>query len=311
MTLFSRAHSLRLNAPVVRTPAASADAAEAARSVLTWSRRSLARALCLVAIVVVCWPAFAHGINVWSTTEEFSFGFLVPPVSLFLVWLHRRELRTGAGAGANSGLPLVAAALLLSTFAHRVGINAVVGLAVVPLLLGCVVYLSGWRAARVLAFPIGFLGFGLGLFRGLLDSVGFAMQAFTATGAGLMTGAAGLGVVRDGLILRANDFAFVVAEPCSGMSSLVSLLGLAALWTHVSDGKPPARIVILASVLPIVLLANTMRVSLVLLIASSQGQEAALGFFHGASSFLLFGLALTGLLLISRMVGCKAPRFGI
>jgi exosortase len=273
--------------------------------------RTLPRAVCVVAACLVCWPAFAHAIGVWSTTEEFGFGFLVPPVSIFLLWLRRSELRRSVRAGADAGLIVVVCALLVYVLAHRVEINAVAGLAIVPLLLGCVIYLWGWRAAGVLGFPIGFLGFGLGLFRGLLDTVGFAMQGLTATGAGLVTQMAGLGIAREGLVLRTNDFSFVVAEPCSGMSSLVSLLALAALWTHLSQGKLPARIVILASVLPIVLLANTIRVSLVLLIASTHGQEAALGYFHGASSLVLFGLALAGLLFISRVVGCKAPRFAI
>lgn len=286
------------------------------RGARPWARASLRRQvvpplLCAVAAAVLCWPAFAHAYEVWSTTEEFSFGFLVPPVSVFLVWLHRAELRRNLGAGANAGLIIVGGALVVYLLAHRVGINAIAGLAVVPLLWGCVVYLWGWKAVRVLAFPIGFLAFGLGLFRGLLDTVGFAMQDFTAAGAAAVTGAAGLGVVRDGLILRANEFAFVVAEPCSGMSSLVSLLALATLWTHVAQGRIGARFAVIAAVLPIVLLANTTRVSLVLLIASTHGQEAALGFFHGTSSLLLFGLALVGLFSISRVVGCKVPRLAI
>jgi hypothetical protein len=45
--------------------------------------------------------------------------------------------------------------------AHRMGINALAGISVSPLLLGMVVYLWGWRAGQVLAFPIGFLAFGL------------------------------------------------------------------------------------------------------------------------------------------------------
>ena len=144
--------------------------------------------------------------------------------------------------------------------------------------------------------------------KGLVETFG---QFSRQVGAGLVTQMAGLGIAREGLVLSTNDFSFVVAEPCSGMSSLVSLLALAAVWTHLSQGKLPARIAILASVLPIVLLANTIRVSLVLLIASIGGQEAALGFFHSASSLVLFGLALAGLLFISRVVGCKAPRFAI
>jgi len=304
--------------PVRSRPSRLAALIEAVRPIAASGapRRTAAQVICAGALVLLTWPAFAHAIEVWSTTEEFSFGFLVPPVSALLIWWHRAELRASLGRGANSGLAIVFVALAVYLLAYRVGINALAGFAVVPLLLGVVVYLWGWAAGRVLAFPIGFLAFGLGLYRGLLDSVGFAMQGVTATGAAALASAAGVGVVRDGLVLRSSgfassEFAFVVAQTCSGMSSLVSLLALAALWTHVAQGKLGARFAVLASVLPLVILANTMRVSLVLLIASSYGQEAALGFFHGASSLMLFGLALAGLLVVSRVVGCKVPRLAI
>jgi exosortase len=268
-----------------------------------------AAVLCAGAALLLTWPAIDHSILVWRTVEEFSFGFLIPIVSAGLIWLHWRELHRAAGPGANAGLIVVALGLAAYVVGYRVDINAIGGVAVVVILWGGSVYLWGWQVGKILAFPIGFLVFGLALYRGLLGTVGFAMQGFTAAGAGALADAAQLGVVRDGLVLRAENFAFIVAEPCSGMSSLVSLLALAALWTHLANGSLPARVAILLSVLPLVVLANSVRVSLVLLIASWYGQDAALGFFHGFSSLVLFGLALSGLLVISRIVGCKAPRF--
>jgi exosortase len=265
--------------------------------------------LSVAAALVLMWPAFEHSVVVWRTVEEFSFGFLIPAVSVLLIWLHWSELRRAAGRGANAGLIVVAFGLAAYILAYRIDINAIGGVAVVVILWGGSVFLWGWQVGKILAFPIGFLAFGLALYRGLLGTVGFVMQGFTAAGAGALAEAAQLGVVRDGLVLRAEGFAFIVAEPCSGMSSLVSLLALAALWTHLANGSLPARAAIILSVLPLVVLANSVRVSLVLLIASWYGQDAALGFFHGASSLVLFGLALTGLLVISRVVGCKAPRF--
>jgi exosortase len=115
----------------------------------------------------------------------------------------------------------------------------------------------------------------------------------------------GVGLARDGLVLRSDQFAFIVAEACSGMSSLISLLALAVLWAYLTRGTLPARAAIILSVLPLVIVANTARVTLVLLVAWHFGQDAALGFFHGASSLLLFGISLGGLLLVSRIVGCR------
>jgi len=173
-------------------------------------------------------------------------------------------------------------------------------------LIGEVVYLFGWRTGREVAFPIGFLAFGLALFRGLLDSVGFALQGATAVGAYTLAHAVGIPVIRDGLVLSSQTFAFIVADTCSGMSSLVSLLALAALWTYVAQGSLRARSAVVLSTLPLVLIANSTRVALVLLVAQLMGQDAALGFFHSASSFVLFGLAVAGLMFVSRVVGCRA-----
>ncbi len=251
------------------------------------------------------WPALAHAFEVWSTTDELSFGFVVLPIVAGLVWWRRQALRESIGTGANGGLPIVVLSILLYLLAQRVGINALAGVAVSPLLLGIVVYLWGWGAGKVLLFPIGFLVFGLGLYRGLLDTVGFAMQGVTSVGAATSARLLGVAVTRDGLVLRSDQFAFIVAEACSGMSSLVSMLALAALWTYVARGSLPARLAVILSVFPLVLCANTARVTLVLLVAEHFGQDAAIGFFHGASSLVLFGVGLGGLLIISRMVGCK------
>src|SRR4051812_43513242 len=89
---------------------------------------------------LVAWPAFAHAVEVWSTTEEFSFGFAVPAVSMLLVWWRRDTLRHAVGPGAAWGLPVVLVALGLYLLAYRVGINAVGGIAVIPLLWGIVIY---------------------------------------------------------------------------------------------------------------------------------------------------------------------------
>jgi exosortase len=252
-------------------------------------------------------------VDVWSSDEEFHYGFVVVPSALAILWWRRTELRASIGAGHASGLILVIAALLLTFISRRTELHNLAGIAITPLLLGIGVFLWGWKAGRVLAFPCVFLVFGLGLYRGLLSSVGFALQGVTAYGAELAARTLGLDVVRDGLVLHSGaapfQFDFVVAEACSGMNSLLSLVTLAALWIYFARGPIGARGAIVGSVLPIVILANCARVALVLVVAGRFGPYAALGFFHGASSLMLFGLAGLALVLVTRIVGCQALSF--
>jgi exosortase len=270
-------------------------------------RRAILPVCLALALGLLVWSTVARAVLVWTWLEEFSYGFLILPIAVVLVWVRRRELLSSIGSGANGGLVIVVASLVLFVGANRIGVHALAGFAVSPLLWGVAVYLWGWKAGRILAFPFFFLAFGLTLYRGLLYSAGFALQDITSVGAAILAQALGVPIIRNGTTLQSDQFAFVVAEECSGMSSLLSLLALAAVWLYLVRGSLASRLSVMISVLPLVILANAMRVTLVLLVAFWFGQDAALGFFHGASSLVLFGLALAGLLLVSRMVGCKAP----
>lgn len=251
------------------------------------------------------WPAFAQAVQVWSEVLELSFGFLIPPVSLFVTWQRRATLARSAGKGSWAGLLVLLPALLTYLVAQRLGIHALAGLAVSPLLWGAVAFLWGWRTARVLFFPIFFLAFGLGLHRVLISAIGLPMQWVTAIGTGVVGRVLGIEFWRDGLVLQSGQWAFIVAEACSGMSSLLSLLALATWWACVTRTRPLARAAIVLAVVPVVLVANTLRVTAMLLVATWFGPATALGVFHGGSSLVAFLLALAGLFLIGRLLRCN------
>jgi exosortase len=254
------------------------------------------------------WPVLQHAFEVWSGNEDLHFGWLLLPTALWLVWRSRAQLRLspstrGARAGLVLALVSIAAYLLCERVAARTPAALMAGLVV-----GAeVCYLWGARTALLLAFPIGLVTYGLALQQTLIAPLAFALQGFTAVSAADLGRVLGLDIVREGLVLRGSAFAFVVAEACSGMNSLLALLGLAAIWAYMVRGTTGARAAIVAAVLPLVVAANTTRVVLVLLIASAFGQDAATGFFHGASSLALFLMAMVGLLTVSRVVGCRVP----
>src|SRR5207244_11217404 len=133
---------------------------------------------------------------------DFIYGFTIPPIALALGWLRRDALRRSRGPGGNAGLLIVVASILVILVSRRTGIHNLAGVAVSPLLVGAAVYLWGWGAGRILAFPSGFLIFGLGLYRGLLSSLGFTLQEVTASNAAWAGPLIGLNVVRDGLVLH-------------------------------------------------------------------------------------------------------------
>lgn len=280
-----------------------------------FSRNTVLFAALIGAAFWLFWPVVTNAIDNWASVEELNFGFLVPPVLVALVWWRRRvwgaesvasDRPTGADrASATGGLCLLAVGVAGFLIAERLEARspaaAMAGLA----LWGGVVYLWGWQIARDEALPIAVLTFALSLQQTLISPLAFWLQGITANAAHAGAEAIGLKVAQDGLLLRGDHYSFIVADTCSGMNSLLALLTLTGLMLYVVRGPILSRAGVLVSVLPLVMLANTVRVVMVLWVADRFDQDTALGFFHGASSLLLFGVALSGLLLVTRLLRCR------
>jgi exosortase len=257
------------------------------------------------AVLVLLWPVVTHAVNIWAANPDLNFGFLIPPVALGLIWWRHSALAQLRARGATSALPLMLFAVASLLVSERLWANSPAAISAGLLVFGLVAYLRGWPTARAVLFPIALVTISLTLEPTLLSGVGFALQGLTALGAAALATDLGVSLVREGLVLRSANFAFVVSEACSGMNSLMALLTLATLLIYITRGKFLARGALIGAVLPLVLAANITRVTLVLLIANWFGEDAALGFFHEASSLVLFSMALAGLLLVSRLVRCQ------
>ena len=188
--------------------------------------------------------------------------------------------------------------LLLLLASARTGVHTLGGASFAVTVLGIVVYLYGRRAAQAVFFPCIFMALSLSLYRGLLGSVGFTLQGLTAQYATATASALGVPVHRVGVDLFAGQFHFVVAEACSGLNSLLALLCLGTLLVGVTPASLPRRLILFALIIPIVLVANVIRVTLVVTLAQVFGLAVAQGFIHGLFSAALF-LAALGLFFVA------------
>jgi exosortase len=263
--------------------------------------RSAIAVACVVATLLLVWPVLTRAVTAWSTYEAFGFGFLLAPLAAFLAWRRRHTFDRGASAG----LAVVFVGLSGLLLAERVWARAPAAVSAGFLVVGIVIYLWGWRAGRAVAGPLALLTYALVLEPTLIAPLAFALQNLTAVGASGVVQILGMAVQRSGLVVSIPAGDFLIAEACSGMSSLFSMLALSGVWLHLISAPLVRRIALLMAVPPIVVLANLARVTLVLLVADRFGQEAAMDVFHGASSLLLFALALASLAAVSRALGCR------
>jgi len=122
-------------------------------------------------------------------------------------------------------------------------------------------------------------------------------------GSGCLPGAG----VREGNVIQLANTSLEVAEACSGIRSLISLLTLGIVYGYFCESRIWMRIVLALSAIPVAIAANAFRVAGTGLAAHYYGAEAAEGFFHSFSGWLVFLVAFAMLFALHRILVCLKP----
>ncbi len=245
----------------------------------------------------------------WQSDEYYAHGPLLPLIALYLMWQKRAELVVAwRGRPQKLGFPagLIYVALVLQFLGTLVDMNIVRALqafSIPLLLLGIARYIGGKAFARELRFALFFLCLAVPLSGPLVETLTVPLQNYAANGASICLGLLGIAVERVGVNLYTPHFHFVVAVPCSGLKTSITLLTMGVLIAHLMPNLSRAqRFVLCALSVPFALLANTLRVVAIVAIGVRHGQEAAEGFLHNFSGMLLFAIALGLLFLTGHMM---------
>ena len=247
----------------------------------------------------------------WMASEYYGHGLFIPLISAYLMYRRRDAVAALVARPDRLGAVLIVVGLLLHVLAVLVDVNFASNFAAIIVLWGFVAWSWGRPAALALLFPIAYLSFMVPVDRLLIDAFASPLQLTAAKMASGFSGAIGIPVTRDGVNLSVPQYTFEVAVPCSGLKSLTTMTALAALFAYLVKGRLWRRLVLVGSALPVALLANASRVTLILLVARSMGANMAEGFFHGFSGVVVFVIGLLGLYGVGRLLGCHTLRDGI
>jgi exosortase len=221
-----------------------------------------------------------------------SHGFLVPIFSGFVLWRERSRLFALIPRPSPWGLPL----LILSLCVLVVGVlGAELFLSRLSLLLlvaSLIIYLRGWGHFRVALFPLAFLTLMIPLPEILLSQITFPLQILASKLAAALLPFMGVPVLREGNLIRIPVMPLEVAEACSGIRSLLSLVTLAIIYGYFFERRKSMRVVLAVAAIPIAVVANGLRVVGTGLLAQYWGPNKAEGFYHSFSGVFIFLLSM-------------------
>lgn len=235
----------------------------------------------------------------WQTDEYYSHGWFVPFVCLGLLWLQRDALTRAWAQKSPPRMPILfIIGLALEIFGTLADVNFIRAVSLPIVLLGIGHYIAGWEYARHLRFALFYFVLAIPFSRILTQMFTVPMQNSAASFAGLMMGLCGMPIERDGVNLYTPHYHFVVAVPCSGLKTSISLFTMAILLAHLMPGlRNYQRVALSLLSLPLSLIVNSLRIVIIVLLGHYCGKAVAEGFLHGFSGVLVFGLSL-GLLFL-------------
>jgi exosortase len=254
--------------------------------------------LLLAAIVVGFAPAVLTMAEVWDGVDYASHGYLVPIVAVWAAVRDARRLRGLARQPDGRGLALLAAAIALYAVGLTLGTASLQGLALVASLTGAVWWRRGVPWLRALAFPLGFLLFMVPLPDDWVAPLILRLRLLVTEAAVALLHVFDVPVAREGnvLLLPGGESLFV-ADACSGITSIVTLTPLAVLLAYFTERTLPRRLALVATVVPISLGGNLVRVVVTVLAALQVGvAQATESVLHESAGLLTYVLGCLALL---------------
>jgi exosortase len=267
---------------------------------IPWASQSTLAAGLLVALIVLLYArVFSLMAHQWWEDPNWSHGFLVPVFSGFILWRERGRWRGTANGGRWLGLAGVALAVALLVAGALAAELFTTRFSFVLLLASLVVYLAGWRTLRAVAFPLGYLLLMIPWPGVVYAQLTLPLQFLASRWAAAALAAVHIPVLREGNLLILANYTLEVAQACSGIRSLVSLVTVAAAYAYLTEKRLAKRALLVALMVPIAVVSNAFRIFGTGVLTAEVSPRLAHGFFHEFSGWIIFLTAATLMLAVA------------
>ncbi|MBI2841779.1 MAG: exosortase/archaeosortase family protein [Armatimonadetes bacterium] len=280
---------------------------------LRWSIGDLGKArtwqilglVSIAAFVFIYWQTFHWWWREWWKDESYySHGILIPIMSGFVVWFNWKRIVRLAVKPSAWGLALLLPAIAMQFVAYRGGILSVAGLTLPIVLFAAFLLLFGKAVTREMAFPLGFLYFMCVPPTQYLAKLSFKIQVLSTVAATSGLNLLSYDAVRNGTAIHLPNIEVLVGAPCSGFRMLIALLAFVIFFSYMKKGPMWGRLTLIALVIPLSLIANSIRVMMIALVGEHMGEEAMRS-FHDYSGYIVLVIAFAILAALSKVVKCQ------
>ncbi len=245
---------------------------------------------------------YAHALSTlisdWSNDPNFSHGFFIIPMALYMVWTKKEKLADMKPTPSNQGLFIIFIGVMIHLAGHTGAELFLMRFSMIVTLAGILVFLLGWAFFRVLIIPLIFLILMIPIPAIIWNKLAFPLQLMAARLSATLIQFIQIPVFRQGNILQLANTSLEVVDACSGLRSLTSLIALTGLFAYIAPLTGFKKWVLFFSAIPIAVAVNVFRLTFTAAMAFWISPDMAHGFLHDLSGMFIFVGALALVYLI-------------
>ena len=252
--------------------------------------------------VLLCLAVLLHWDTLVSTVQSFcnplqnmSHGWLIPIISIHAIWSQREQLKIANKNYSIIGFLGILITLCLFWIGNVYSALWLRQLSLVINLWFLIYAVWGWKIAKLTVFPVWYLVFTI-YFPGVLEELIHHLQQISSVSAFYLMHGFCFEVFQQGNNLYSNiegsEFQLAIAEVCSGIRLLTALTAFTAAYAWYSQKTVIKKWLLFACSIPVAILCNVIRVFSICLVAAIFGQDAAVGYYHDYSGYVLVLLSI-------------------
>ncbi|WP_047393352.1 exosortase B [Chitinibacter sp. ZOR0017] len=265
-------------------------------------KKNLLIVLGLLALAVPTCLSLAQGI--WQSDDQ-AHGPIILAIVVWLFWqVKERIVALPDRPATGMAFVLLIPALLLYVLGRSQAILIFEIGAFIPLVMALLLLSKGPRAIAIAWFALVFMLFLIPLPGSVVDALTGALKSQVSHIAEVILYAAGYPVGRSGVLITVGQYQLLVADACSGMHSMFSLLAVGSLYVYITNHQSKWRnVILILAILPMAFIANIIRVMTLILVTYHFGDDAGQGFIHDFAGMALFAFALAGMFILDAILG--------
>lgn len=253
----------------------------------------------------------AQMVDTWSRKEEYGHGYMIPFISLFLIWQKKDALEKIEFSGSWLAILAVLVGFLFF-FAGELGSHyAAIQYAFLIVLYGSALSMLGWRAFRVVMIPLAILFFMIPLPNFVFNTLSSKLQLISSEIGVAVIRLFDISVYLEGNVIDLGVYKLQVVEACSGLNYLFPLMTLGFITAYFFTGEFWKKTIIFLSTIPITVLMNSFRIGVIGVTVEYWGVEMAEGFLHDFEGWVVFmgciGILLIEMWILARLGKNKLP----